>query len=159
MLEGPLLPFILIVIGLLLLVVEVFVPSGGLITILSVLALICGVTLVFYNYETTTGMITLVSLFLIVPVIVGIAFHYWPHTRVGKLMMLQGPEPEEIGASLPEDAQRSLLDAGVPIDREARTEPWGLREMHVHDPDGRTLVVVEVPGDHPLRRDTRNDDR
>ena len=58
-----------------------------------------------------------------------------------------------------EDAQRSLRDAGVPIDREARTEPWGLREMHVHDPDGRTLIVVEVPGDHPLRRDTRNDDR
>ncbi|MFW0784131.1 VOC family protein [Gordonia sp. CPCC 206044] len=48
-----------------------------------------------------------------------------------------------------------LGDAGVPIAREARTEPWGLIEMHVTDPDGRTLIVVEVPADHPLRRDTR----
>jgi catechol 2,3-dioxygenase-like lactoylglutathione lyase family enzyme len=58
-----------------------------------------------------------------------------------------------------EAVQRSLADAGVAIDREARTEPWGLREMHIHDPDGRALIVVEVPSDHPLRRDTRNDDR
>ena len=58
-----------------------------------------------------------------------------------------------------EATQTSLREAGVTIDREARTEPWGLREMHIHDPDGRTLIVVEVPSDHPLRRDTRNDDR
>ena len=57
-----------------------------------------------------------------------------------------------------EAAQRSLHDAGVTVDREARTEPWGLREMHIRDPDGRTLIVVEVPSDHPLRRDTRNDE-
>jgi hypothetical protein len=27
----------------------------------------------------------------------------------------------------------------------------------VTDPDGITLIFVEVPGDHPLRRDTRGD--
>jgi hypothetical protein len=27
--------------------------------------------------------------------------------------------------------------------------------MHVTDPDGITLIFVQVPGDHPLRRDTR----
>lgn len=34
-------------------------------------------------------------------------------------------------------------------------KPWGLIEATVNDPDGLTLVLVEVPGDHPLRRDTR----
>jgi hypothetical protein len=29
--------------------------------------------------------------------------------------------------------------------------------MHVTDPDGLTLIFVEVPEDHPLRRDTRQD--
>jgi catechol 2,3-dioxygenase-like lactoylglutathione lyase family enzyme len=52
-------------------------------------------------------------------------------------------------------AQRELQERGVAIAREARREPWGLHEMHVTDPDGVTLIFVEVPEDHPLRRDTR----
>jgi catechol 2,3-dioxygenase-like lactoylglutathione lyase family enzyme len=55
------------------------------------------------------------------------------------------------------DTQTELEGRGVPIAREARQEPWGLREMHVTDPDGITLIFVEVPGDHPLRRDTRGE--
>lgn len=43
----------------------------------------------------------------------------------------------------------------VPITRAARTEPWGLREMWIADPDGLRIVLVEIPADHPLRRDTR----
>jgi len=48
-----------------------------------------------------------------------------------------------------------LAGRDVPITREARREPWGLHEMHVTDPDGVTLIFVQVPDDHPLRRDTR----
>lgn len=51
--------------------------------------------------------------------------------------------------------EKEVRDAGVPVTREARTEPWGLIEMHLADPDGRTIIVVEVPADHPLRRDRR----
>ena len=51
--------------------------------------------------------------------------------------------------------QDELRDRGVDIAREARREPWGLHEMHVSDPDGVTLIFVQVPDDHPLRRDTR----
>ena len=53
--------------------------------------------------------------------------------------------------------QAELTGRGVPITREARREPWGLHEMHVTDPDGVTLIFVEVPADHPLRRDSRQD--
>ena len=53
-------------------------------------------------------------------------------------------------------AQDQLRERGVPIAREARREPWGLLEMHVTDPDGVDLIFVEVPEDHPLRRDTRD---
>ena len=52
-------------------------------------------------------------------------------------------------------AERELRANGVAIAREPVTEPWGLIEMHIEDPDGRLLIVVEVPDDHPLRRDTR----
>ncbi|MBY0441217.1 MAG: VOC family protein, partial [Mycobacteriaceae bacterium] len=53
--------------------------------------------------------------------------------------------------------QAELHSKGVPIAREARCEPWGLHEMHVADPDGVTLIFVQIPENHPLRRDTRGE--
>jgi len=48
-----------------------------------------------------------------------------------------------------------LAAAGVRILREPATESWGLTEMWIEDPDGVRIVLVEVPADHPLRRDAR----
>jgi catechol 2,3-dioxygenase-like lactoylglutathione lyase family enzyme len=51
--------------------------------------------------------------------------------------------------------QDELEGRDVAITREARQEPWGLHEMHVTDPDGVTIIFVQVPRNHPLRRDNR----
>lgn len=56
-----------------------------------------------------------------------------------------------------EATQDELRGRGVPIAREARQEPWGLHEMHVLDPDGITLIFIQIPPEHPLRRDTRGE--
>ena len=49
-----------------------------------------------------------------------------------------------------------LADRGVPVLREPREEPWGLHEMWIADPDGLRIVLVEIPAEHPLRRDQRD---
>ena len=49
-----------------------------------------------------------------------------------------------------------LAAAGARILREPAAEPWGLAEMWIEDPDGVQIVLVEVPADHPLRRDPRS---
>ena len=72
------------------------------------------------------------------------------HTGDGRLI---GDVYVEIG---PEDTEYArLAAAGVPIIRGPTTEPWGLTEMWIQDPDGIQIVLVEAPADHPLRRDTR----
>jgi predicted enzyme related to lactoylglutathione lyase len=48
-----------------------------------------------------------------------------------------------------------LASAGVPVLRPPQAEPWGLIEMWIADPDGMRIVLVEIPADHPLRRDQR----
>ncbi len=53
------------------------------------------------------------------------------------------------------DTGEELRSRGVDIAREARQEMWGLHEMHVTDPDGVTLIFVQIPENHPLRRDGR----
>ncbi|MEO9329858.1 VOC family protein [Gordonia aurantiaca] len=54
-----------------------------------------------------------------------------------------------------EATEKQFRDRGVTVLREPRQEPWGLIEMHAEDPDGRRIIVVEIPADHPLRKDTR----
>lgn len=50
---------------------------------------------------------------------------------------------------------KELAGKGVRIEREPRREPWGLDEMWIADPDGVRIGIVEIPPEHPLRRDTR----
>jgi catechol 2,3-dioxygenase-like lactoylglutathione lyase family enzyme len=49
-------------------------------------------------------------------------------------------------------AGHELKNAGVDIIELPTDKPWGLREMQLRGPDGLRIVIVEVPGDHPLRR-------
>jgi len=54
-----------------------------------------------------------------------------------------------------EAEHQALLAAGVKVLRAPQQQPWGLVEMWIKDPDGVPIVLVEVPSDHPLRRDGR----
>ncbi|GAA4733252.1 VOC family protein [Actinomycetospora chibensis] len=56
--------------------------------------------------------------------------------------------------SLP-DAVAELRGRGVTITREPVREPWGLDECWIADPDGRAIVLVEIPPGHPIRTDLR----
>ncbi|WP_043617690.1 VOC family protein [Nonomuraea candida] len=51
--------------------------------------------------------------------------------------------------------EKRLREQGVTVLREAREEPWGLIEAWIADPDGHRIVLVEIPAEHPLRRDPR----
>jgi catechol 2,3-dioxygenase-like lactoylglutathione lyase family enzyme len=53
------------------------------------------------------------------------------------------------------EAQKELAERGARIVREPRREPWGLDEMWVEDPDGVRIGIIEIPADHPMRKDTR----
>ncbi|MEV5972418.1 VOC family protein [Streptomyces sp. NPDC051921] len=48
-------------------------------------------------------------------------------------------------------AREELRGKDVTVLREPVTEPWGLVEMWLMDPDGVRIAVVEVPEGHPLR--------
>ena len=79
------------------------------------------------------------------------------------LLEVSGPGPGLAGGSIMIWLQvrdvraehNRLATAGVRVLREPTVEPWGLIEMWIDDPDGVRIVVVEVPADHPLRRDQR----
>jgi len=91
-------PIAFLVIGLLLLVVEVFVPSGGFI---GFTALFCiGLSLWHaFQYSTRVGAVFLVVDFAAVPMTAMTAFWLWTHSPMSRRFFLTPPEPDEIGVS------------------------------------------------------------
>jgi catechol 2,3-dioxygenase-like lactoylglutathione lyase family enzyme len=79
----------------------------------------------------------------------------------GGFLELSGRAPAPAGEAVAiwlqvRDLAAAHRELAAHVVREPRQEPWGLREMWINDPDGNQIVLVEVPPDHPLRRDTRH---
>lgn len=70
-----------------------------------------------------------------------------------------GPRPDGVRLWLrvpdARAAQEEVAAAGAMVLDPVAERPWGLHEGSIADPDGLELVLVEVPADHPLRRDPR----
>ncbi|MCS7015946.1 MAG: NfeD family protein [Gemmatales bacterium] len=114
------LPIALILLGLLLLVAEVFIPSGGVLFVLALVSLIVGITMIFFIPESrgggvAAGLITVTIVFVMIPIVVGIAFYYWPKTPFGKRIILAAPSAEEDQPpqAFPEHADYSQLKGQV----------------------------------------------
>ncbi len=101
------LAFLLILIGLLLLTAELFLPSG-LFFVLAVCAIVGGVVMTFLN-DTYTGWLTLVLVFVVVPVLGGFLFHYWPRTPMGRRLFLTGTDEDATLASMPVNVELEQL--------------------------------------------------
>lgn len=102
---------IAILAGILFLVLEVFLPSGGLLLILSLFSIGAGVVLIFFTPESEgggqrAGIITIVGLLVLLPVVGSALFYWWPHTPMGKAVFLSQPTEEE--SSVVTEAQQAF---------------------------------------------------
>jgi membrane-bound ClpP family serine protease len=77
-----------------LIIAEVFVPSGGLITICALACLIGGIA-IFFNRSTTAGWVGLVVAIVMIPSVLVFAYKAFPHTRFGKSVTLSPPKREK----------------------------------------------------------------
>jgi len=127
----------LVIVGLVALALEVFVPSGGVLGFLSIVALIAGVALAFIEQGPWFGMAVLAGTCLAVPAVLGLAFRVFPETPLGRRVLPPPPRPEEV---VPDADRRAVLRALV--GRRGLTTsdllPWGGVEIggvcHGHGP-------------------------
>jgi len=90
---------LLLVVGILLLIAEVFVPSGGLISIAAAAALIGAVTCAWFAWwpgSPTFFWSFITAMILLLPAVLTAALYIWPSTSIGKRAILQEPLPEEV---------------------------------------------------------------
>ena len=135
MLDNVTFAYALILLGMVLLVAELFLPTGGILTVLSIGALIVGVTIT-YNYDPSTGVVTLIVLLILMPVLIWAGFRYWPHTGIGKKLILGGPAEDDTVANMPVNLELEQLRG-----RFGKATSW-LRPSGVAEFDGRRVDVL-----------------
>jgi membrane-bound ClpP family serine protease len=81
---------ILLGIALILVIVELFIPSGGLIAMCAAVATVGGVVMLF-KVNQTLGMIGAIVALLGLPFLVAFGLRLWPHTPVAKWLTIETP--------------------------------------------------------------------
>ncbi|MCA9289448.1 MAG: hypothetical protein KDA05_12725 [Phycisphaerales bacterium] len=76
-------------------VLEVFVPSMGLLSIVGVGLAIVGLVMLF-QYDVMTGVIGLLVMLVLGPLVFTFALKVFPHTAVGRSILYGGKSEEEI---------------------------------------------------------------
>ncbi len=97
---------ILLLVGLVLVMAEIFVPSGGLIGFISFSSIIAAIILAFVKSGPLVGVIFLTVACVAVPAALIAAFRFLPDTPMGKKLLMNIPTPEEV---LPDSEERRRL--------------------------------------------------
>ena len=147
---------LLMLIGCGLVVMEIFIPSGGILGFLSGVCIIGSVVMAF-NRDTTTGIGFIVITLVAVPAAIGLAFKYWPHTPMGKAFLGELPDEDDVK---PDDSRRELV--GRVGTARSKMLPSGSVSIDGKLVDavsqgpaidvGQAVVVVEVRGNRVVVR-------
>jgi len=128
---------LLLAVGFSLKLLEFFFPSGGIFVLFAVASWGVAVFLAFRDSPRFgLGMLTVVAIG--VPIGFALMFRLWPHTPMGRRVLLVAPSTEEV---LPDDSSKRFLKSLV--GRVGRTTckmlPSGVIEI-----DGRTFEAASV---------------
>ena len=96
-----------------LIIAEVFVPSGGMISICSGVCLIGGVV-IFFQHSDTAGWVGVIIAVVMIPSVLIAAYRIFPKTRFGKSVTLTPPE-RQAGDAIADTAELEKLLGNVGV--------------------------------------------
>lgn len=112
-----------------LILAEIFIPSGGLISICAMACLIGGVT-IFFNRSIAVGMAGVGVAVVMIPSVVIFAYKIFPKTRFGKSVTLT-PSERKIGDAIPDSPELKEM-VGVEGVVVTPLRPVGMCEFEGH---------------------------
>ena len=126
---------LLLIVGLGLVVLEVFFPSAGILGFLAFASLL-GAIIMGFMHSGMAGLGMLLVAVVGLPVVVVLAFKYWPHTAIGRRILLMAPETAEV---MPSDQRKEQLRALIGQVGEAKSKMLPAGAIKI---DGRTIDAV-----------------
>ncbi|MFC1738092.1 NfeD family protein [Planctomycetota bacterium] len=121
-----------------LLLAEVFVPSGGIISICALCCLIGGL-MIFFHRNSTAGWVGIVVAIVMIPSVLVIAYKIFPKTRFGKAVTLPPPKRQQGDAIADTNQLKELLG-------EVGTVLTPLRPVGMGEFSGRKVECVAESG-------------
>lgn len=153
---------LLLAAGILLAIAEIFIPSHGILTFLSIASFVATVVVGFLM-GTTPGVVALLAVSVLTPFLIYVLIRVWPHTPAARRLILSGPtgvakagdlahyDPKELvgrvgtAKTMLRPSGKMTLD-GRPIDciTEGDLVPAG-RKVKILAVEGARVVVRVVP--------------
>ena len=156
-------PSVFLILGLLLLILEVFIPSGGFIGICSIA---CLALCLWYAFAQSLGLgVTFMAIDLVaLPLTAGLAFSIWSRTPIGRKFFLKPPAPEEIEVSHADHHLECLVDQVgrtlTPLRPCGHVEIGGQRADALSEegflPAGATIRVLRIRSGQVVVREIRD---
>jgi membrane-bound ClpP family serine protease len=152
---------LLLMAGVVLIVLELFIPSGGILSFLSLAAVAGAIVLAYYHYDVVTGTTFLAFAAIAMPIVIGAALRWWPNTPMGRRILIRPPAEEELFST--DDLGRAmrhligkrgvakspLLPAGA-VSIEGRIYDAISEAAPIES--GQPIEVVEATGNHIVVR-------
>jgi len=151
---------LLLVMGLGLVVLEVFIPSGGILGFVAVCSIVAAIVVGFME-GPGVGFTILTSAVVGVPIVVVLALKWWPSTPLGRRMLLGSPTGEDVLPDIPRQRKLKELVDRVGV---AKSEmlPSGAIVIDGHTIDavsegmpvgaGQRVRVIKVQGNRVVVR-------
>ena len=112
-------PIVLMLLGIGLVCLEIFVPSAGLLGVMATAAVLASIVMGFMHSVLLGTVLVLVAT-LVLPLIVSLGIKVWPHTPIGKILLIKRPESDK--EVLPDTAEYGLRDRLLGKTGVAKTE-------------------------------------
>src|SRR5471032_36065 len=103
---------LLLIVGSAILTAEIFVPSGGLLGVITFFSLVVSLIFAYRAWGTSHPNVFgafCVMLLLLVPTVIGIGFYMLPKTSLGKRVLLEAPEAENLTPYMQESGRIEQL--------------------------------------------------
>jgi membrane-bound ClpP family serine protease len=155
---------LLLIVGLAILAAEVFLPSGGLLGVITFLCLLVSLVFAYRAWGTSHPNVFgafCIALLLLVPTVIGFGFYMLPKTSFGKRVLLEAPDPEDLMPYLEESRrlEKKLGRFGTAL---SMLNPGGLvrvdgERLHAYSDGlsvepGVSVEVIDVRGSRVVVR-------
>ncbi|MHC2069550.1 NfeD family protein [Bremerella sp. T1] len=143
--------------GLALIVLEMFIPSGGVLGFLAAVALVGAVIYAYLKCDIAVGTAFLAATVITVPILIGMAIRVWPYTPLGRMILLDSAteqSQDDLNSNVHTElvgrrgiAKSNLLPSGV---AEIDGEHWDVIIIGPAADRGDLIEVIEVEGNRIL---------
>ena len=155
----------LIVVAMGLAVLELFVPSGGVLAFLSIASIIASLILAFKS-GPVVGLVFLVGVIIGMPTCFALAVKWWPHTPIGRRILLRTNDEDarpndEFHRGLKDligrtgEARSKMLPSGAVL-IDGRTIDAYTEGVPIEP--GQRIIVLDVHGTNVLVRPLEDDE-